>query len=222
MHTHICSIITHILFADILLQFFSAAAKAFDYSFSRHCGFQHECNHFYSPHTYLLFCGTSLCTKPVYSQPTSASLNAQLLVKLVLGAPAALHCLLWAKQPRPCSPRVCRLSIHLGKDTQRWHFLSAQGYKPGDLSATTRPAVNWAHFMEAAGDYLQLCFPPRLQGLLEKFISTTVFFQRQNQASLRAAVSLNKARLPATLTYRDQHMLAGGQTRVNTDGRHLN
>lgn len=40
------------------------------------------------------------------------------------------------------APAVCRLSIHLGKDTQRWHFLSAQGYKPGDLSATTRPAVN--------------------------------------------------------------------------------
>ena len=50
----------------------------------------------------------------------------------------------------------CCLHIHLGRDTERWHSLSALCYKPGDLSATTRPAVNWARFMEPATDYLQL------------------------------------------------------------------
>lgn len=76
--------------------------------------------------------------------------------------------------------------------------------------------------MEAAGDYLQLCFPRRLRGLLEKFISTTVFFQRLHRAGSRVAVSLNKACLLAAVSYRDQHTLACGQTHVNAGDWPLN
>lgn len=58
-----------------------------------------------------------------------------------------------SKWATPKLPRVCGLPIHLGKDTQHRHSLSAHCYKPGDLSATTRPAVSWTLFMEPAGDY---------------------------------------------------------------------
>lgn len=86
-----------------------------------------------------------------------------------------IHCLLWAREPRPNSPRVCCLHIHLGKDTQRWHSLSAHCYKPGDLSATTRPAVNWARFMEPAGDYLQLGAPRCLCAAFKIYLNNYVF-----------------------------------------------
>lgn len=210
---------------------YSAATKPFDCSFSRLCvcffkcnflfkyAFQHKCNHFHRAYTYLIFVLLHFVRNLFLH---SQHLTFKGRVKLVFRRSGRSPLFAVSEAATPLQLRVCRLSIHLGKDTQRWHFLSAQGYKPGDLSATTRPAVNWAHFMEAAGDYLQLCFPPRLRGLLEKFISTTVFFQRLDQASLHAAVSLNKACLPATVTYKDQHMLAGGRTRGNTDCRHLN
>lgn len=85
--------------------------------------------------------------KPVTLKPASNTLhlltlkNKQSQVQLGLRRSAdPLFALSEAATPK--QPRVCRLYIHLGKDTQRWHFLSAQRYKPGDLSATTRPAVN--------------------------------------------------------------------------------
>lgn len=60
-------------------------------------------------------------------------------------------------------------------DTQRWHPLSARCYKPGNLSATTRPAVNWARFMEPAGDYLQLSAHRCLCTILKIYLNNYVF-----------------------------------------------
>lgn len=71
----------------------------------------------------------------------------------------------------PKQPRVCRLHIHLGEDTHCWQSLSAQYYNPGDLSATTRPAVNWVYFMKPAGDYLQPKAPWCLCTMLKIYLS---------------------------------------------------
>lgn len=100
----------------------------------------------------------------------------------------------------PKQPRVCCRYIHLGKDTQWWHVLSAQCHKPGDLSATTRPAVNWAHFMEPAGDYLQLS-APCLCTSLKKWMSTTMFFQYSGSDSIMGCGLLESCTSHFTVTY---------------------
>lgn len=74
----------------------------------------------------------------------------------------------------PMQPWVCCLHIHLGKDTQRWHSLSTQCYKPGDLSATTRHAVNWVCFMEPVGDYLKLSAAQCLCTMLKIYLNNYV------------------------------------------------
>lgn len=49
------------------------------------CIYVHICvyTHTFTVHTHFFFCVTSLCTKPLSSQPTSASLNAPIKLRLL-------------------------------------------------------------------------------------------------------------------------------------------
>ena len=107
----------------------------------------------------------SICKRGKTNKPKSSPTKAPHLTDPLFAS---------KKGATPEQPGVCCLHIHLGKDTQRWHSLSAHCYKPGDLSATTRPAVNWAHFMEPAGDYLQLSAPQCLCAVFRIYLNNFV------------------------------------------------
>lgn len=127
-------------------------------------------------------------TNKAMSSPTSAPYSTDPLFAVSKGA-------------TPKQPRVCCLHIHLGKDTQRWHFLSAHCHKPGDLSATTRPAVNWAHFMEPAGDYLQLSAPQCLCTSLKNVCQQLCFFQYSESDSIMGCSLPESSTSHFTMTY---------------------
>lgn len=166
------------------------------------------------------------CPKPVSPRPpTSDTLHHSTLkgqVKLVFGAPAAIHCLLRAKQPRPCSPEFADCLSILTKTHSAGIFFQHKAISPVICLLSQGPLsiehILWRQ-QEITSNSVSLSV---CGGLREKFISTTVFFQRLNRAASSAAVCLNKACLPAAVTHGDPHTVACGQTHGSTGGRCLN